>query len=478
MTRTHLAIVSNRLPFHAEVGPDGEGTLQRQAGGLATALHTLLEKRGGMWIGWSGDVSPERAELLARLCRSLPYRLVPITLPPEDVALYYQGFSNRTLWPLFHDFPGLTTFDPAMWASYLRTNQRFAEATLTNLKSCDTVWVHDFHLFPLGQHLRKARSDAVLGLFQHIPFPQHEIFRKLPWRTEILKAMLAYDLVGFQTRRDLGNFIDCVRLLIPRTRARELRGGRFALSAGRGAATIAGAFPIGIDFASYDGLARERRVQQKAAQLRRLYPGRKIILGIDRLDYSKGIPQRLRAFERMLDLHPEMLRKVTLLQLAVPSRADVLEYQRLRDEIDGLVGRINGRLSQAGWVPIHYLYRSLPMDDLVAFYHTCDVALVTPLKDGMNLVCQEFCAASFDGHGVLVLSEFAGAAELLGDGALLVNPYDVEGLGVALVRALRMPMREQRSRMHAMRRLLRQRTIHRWAEVFLRELESRRAARA
>lgn len=466
-------VVSNRLPFKAVPDPDGNLTLERTSGGLATALHALLAQSGGEWIGWSGGADDAVAAHLAKLCEGLPYRLQPLTLEPEEALLFYNGFSNRTLWPLFHDFPSLAAYDARMWEAYVRTNARFAAAAAPRLAPGDVLWIHDYHLFLFARMLAQRPAGTRIGHFNHIPFPQRDLFRRLPWRREILEGILAYDLVGFQSRRDLHNFVECVVDLVPHATVAGVQADRVTLAAGLRQRCRAGVFPIGIDFALFDRLARQERVQRLARRLRLLYPGRKIVLGIDRLDYSKGLPNRLRAFEILLERRPALRSKVTLIQIAVPSRAEVQEYQRLRAEIDGLIGRINGRFTQAGWVPIHYLYRSISQEELVAFYHTSDVGLVTPLKDGMNLVAKEFCAASHDGRGALILSEFAGAAEeLAARGALVVNPHDIQALAATIHRALAMGEREQRARMTRLREAVRRGDVQTWARTFLSELNA------
>lgn len=468
-----IVVVSNRLPF--KVVPDAEGNpnLARSEGGLATALHTLMVKCKGQWIGWSGSEEEETGLQLDRLCRRLPYGVRSVGLTPEEISLSYHGFSNSTLWPLFHDFPGLTTFRQKMWEEYVRVNDKFAEAARPLLAPGDLIWVQDYQLLLFARQLGKRPPRSRIGHFLHIPFPQRDLFRRLPWHREILRAILQHDLAGFQTHRDLGNFLECLRYSLPQAMISDAGDGAATVAVGDGVSCRAGVFPIGIDFAFYDRLARARQVQKIARRLRRLYPGRKVILGVDRLDYSKGIPHKLRAFERLLELNPRLRGKVTLIQLAVPSRVEVFEYERLRVEIDGLVGRINGRFTQAGWVPIHYLYRAISQEELTAFYHTSDVALITPLKDGMNLVAKEFCAASYDGHGVLILSEFAGAEEALGRaGALIVNPHHIPALAAAIRKALTMSEREQASRMASLRAEARKNDVHAWGRSFLDELAS------
>jgi trehalose 6-phosphate synthase len=461
-----LIVVSNRLPFAAAKGEGGRWTVEPGSGGLVTALRPVLQDRGGCWIGWTGATSEElqaAPDLFAS--RHFGYDLVPVPLSQEEKDGFYFGFSNEVVWPLFHDLTWLCRFDPAYWTSYESVNRKFAEETARHADAEDFVWVHDYHLMSVARELRGLGVTSRLAFFLHIPFPHPDIFLKLPWRLQVLRALLEYDVVGFQTSRDRRNFFECVRLLLPQADV----SGKGTLAGVRlpSREVRVGSFPISIDFADFARRGTEAAVVEKARSLRRDEGDRTIILGVDRLDYTKGIPDKLRAFRELLRRYPEHTGRVTLFQIVVPSREDIPRYRDYKVAIDRLVGEINGQFTRSGWVPIHYLYRSLEGRRLAAYYLAADVALVTPLKDGMNLVCKEYCASRRSEDGVLILSEFAGAAAELDGGALLVNPYDVEGVAASLDRALKMDAREQRTRMRRLRRVVREHDIFHWVDAFL-----------
>jgi trehalose 6-phosphate synthase/phosphatase len=452
-----LVVVSNRLPVTVQRNKGGI-ELQHSTGGLVSALDPVLSRCGGRWIGWPG-VRLEEGEELSR--PGDPYQIVPVQLSSNEVTRYYHGFSNRTLWPLFHCFPERTRYDRRNWEVYEEVNERFATAAAQASGDAEMIWIQDYQLMRTPLHLRRQLEDARIGFFLHIPFPPYDVFRLLPWSRELLQGLLAADVVGFHVQGYAQNFLTCCeRVLAARV---DERSGLVE----HGERTVqVGAFPLGIDFAHYE------RMAQKAP---RGVPGpERIVLGVDRLDYTKGIPERLRAFERLLELHPEHREHVTLLQLTVPSRFLVAEYQELKREIDELVGRINGRFATSSWSPIRYLYRSVQQERLVALYRDADVALVTPLRDGMNLVAKEFVAAQVDEPGVLVLSRLAGAAETMRE-AIPVNPYNTDGVALALHRALTMDETERRTRMDALRRRERERDLDRWLASFLLVVREARA---
>ncbi|MGE5232851.1 MAG: alpha,alpha-trehalose-phosphate synthase (UDP-forming) [Acidobacteriota bacterium] len=461
-----LIVVSNRLPVTLERGAEGGWVCQAGAGGLVTALEPVLARRGGVWVGWSGLVDEEERESAAALStagQGFELRSVPLTAAERD--LYYLGFSNEVLWPLFHDLQTRCTFEPAYWQAYRSANRKFAEVVADLARPGDFVWVQDYHLIPVAWELRSLGVELPSAFFLHIPFPPLDIFAKLPWRRELLEFLLAYDLVGFQVRRDRRNFTTCLATLLPEARLgrraaiREIRW--------RERTVRAGAFPISVDARAIGAAARRPEVAERAAALRADLGGVQIVLGVDRLDYTKGVPFKLAAFGELFRRHPELLRRITLLQILAPSRAEIPQYQQARLEVEQLVGQINGQLGEPGWVPIHYLHRTIPHDELLAYYRAADVCLATPLKDGMNLVAKEYCAARVDREGVLVLSEFAGAARQLGKAALLVNPYDVVGLADTLARAFHMQPAERRSRMAKLRRGIRKHDIFWWVDAVL-----------
>jgi trehalose 6-phosphate synthase len=463
----NLIVVSNRLPFVLARQESGDWTLEPGSGGLVAALRPVLQDRGGTWIGWSGttDEAQRAAGAFEEAERRFGYRLVSVPLSEAERKGFYLGFSNQVVWPLFHDLPSLCNFDPAFWAVYQAVNRRFAEITAELAQPGDLVWVHDYHLMTMARDLREIGTTARLGFFLHTPFPPLDVFLKLPWRFQILNALLEYDLLGFQTVRDRRNFLQCVRLLL---REGEATGkGMVQTIRARGRELRVGALPISIDYAALDRLARDPAVVEKARLLRENEGGRRIILGADRLDYTKGIPHKLEAFRDLLRRYPELRMEVTLVQIAVPSREDIPRYRENKIAVERLVGEINGEFTRSGWVPIHYIHRNMDRARLSAYYRCADVALVTPLKDGMNLVAKEYCASKPEENGVLVLSEFAGAAAQMRSGALLVNPFDREAVADAMALALRLKPGERRARMRRLRRSVKDADILWWVDAFL-----------
>lgn len=442
--------------------------LKPGSGGLVSALAPVLSHRGGLWIGWPGlplEPGGSWEAVLSAGYRERGYELVPVLLSDEEVKKFYEGFSNAILWPLFHDLLGQCNFDPSFWYSYLEVNERFAASVIEHSRDEDFIWVQDYQLIHVAEQARRRRETARIGFFLHIPFPPLDILLKLPWRGEILKALLAYDLLGFQTPRDSRNFLTCIENLLPEV---EIRNGGPITEVRLGSRAVkVGAFPIGIDFKSWADAAGSEEVARRIVELRGRMGPREIIVGIDRLDYTKGLIERLKAFRNALQRYPELREQAILFQVVVPSREGVPEYQALKGEIEQLVGEINGEFSTAGWVPVHYQYKSLTRRDLISLYRMARICFVTSIKDGMNLVAKEFCATQVDGYGVLVLSEFAGAAAQLQEGALLVNPHDIEGMADALKEALDMPEEERRSRMERMREILREQDIFWWVDYYL-----------
>ncbi|MHC4470966.1 MAG: alpha,alpha-trehalose-phosphate synthase (UDP-forming) [Planctomycetota bacterium] len=458
-------MVSNRLPVRLVV-EDGQPIAKPATGGLVTALDPVLRQVAGLWIGWDGGEDPGTSRAaLHRSAREFPYALKPVTLDPELIDLYYLGFSNETLWPLFHDLLDRTRFRTETWEAYQRANRFFADAVIEATGPGDAVWVHDYHLALVAREVRK-RGDRQLMWFLHIPFPQLDMLARLPWRWELMEALLDYDLLGFQTRRDLLNFLACVRTIVPSAQITGAGGAAVRTIRHKGRELKVGWFPISIDFRGFDADARTPEIANVASRIHTNLPTGTHVLGIDRLDYTKGIPERLAAFERFLEKHPEHRGKVTLVQVAVPSRGEVIEYQQLRAELEREVGRINGRYTRMGWAPILYTHHSLPRPELLGYYRACEVALITPLKDGMNLVAKEYCASSVDNDGVLILSEFAGAAAQLFGPALIVNPHDTEQVADTLHRAVSMDPGERAARMQRLRRQVRQHDIRRWVLEF------------
>ncbi|GAB4193566.1 MAG: trehalose-6-phosphate synthase [Roseiflexaceae bacterium] len=468
MTRpsnSRLIVVSNRLPVVLAREPDGRWQARASSGGLVTALAPVLRARGGLWVGWTGVVSEELAgDDLPALGDDPGYTLVPVPMSARERDHFYLGFSNEIIWPLFHDLQSHCVFSPDYWSAYEAVNRTFAEQVAVEARPGDTIWVHDYHLMQTGQELRALEVTNQLCFFLHIPFPPPDIFFKLPWREQVLRALLAYDLVGFQTERDRQNFVGCVQTLFGDLPVRQEETSATVQVAGR--MVRLGSFPIGIDDASFAQAAAEPEVTAMVGTIRAALPNAKVILGVDRLDYTKGIIERLEAFRNTLERYPELHERVTLFQVVVPSRIDIPGYANLKMRIERLIGEINGQFTRLGWVPVQYVFRSLERNELLAFYRTADIALVTPLKDGMNLVAKEYCACSIE-DGVLILSEFAGAADQLGQGALLVNPYDIEGVAGAIARACSMPEAERQERMRTLRRQVRQFDVFWWVDTLL-----------
>ena len=460
-----LINVSNRLPVEIKFRA-GHPRLNPSAGGLASALDSLWRHHHGLWIGWAGAVDSETATtLLQKAARGRPYGFRPVSLSQQEISKFYSGFANQIVWPLFHDMPSRCDFDPEFWEFYQRVNRKFAQVTAENCTSKDFIWAHDYHLMLMGRYLREANCPARVGFFLHIPFPAPDIFEKLPWRKQILKSLLHYNLLGFQTDRDRFNFLSCLERIVPEaTWAREESHCVVSLESRR---VRVATFPISIAFEEFSGHAASKEVEAAASQLRHELTNNFIVLGVDRMDYTKGIPERLKAFRILLRRFPELRHRVTLLQVVVPSREEIPNYKELRREVELLVSQINGEFTDAGWVPIHYMHRNLTRKQLLAYYRGADIALITSLKDGMNLVAKEFCAAQVDERGVVVISEFAGATAEMQHGALVVNPNDLAGIAEAIHRACVMPVEEKRSRMRLLRDIIRTYSVQLWAEAFL-----------
>lgn len=470
-SKGRLIAISNRLPIVLVKTRSG-WMVKPGSGGLVTALAPVLRNRGGIWIGWCGcSNGGEIDDILKVAHRHAGYSLHSVALSEEDIRDYYYGFSNEIIWPLFHDLQTRCTFKPQYWHSYCDVNMKFADVVARYSTEQDYLWVHDYHLMLLAHALKEKGVRRKIAFFLHIPFPTTDIFMKLPWRLQVLNALLEYDLIGFQTQRDRRHFIRCLKLLGQDMRIRG-RGGVVNVIIGERQVRV-GAFPISIDYKHFVERASSREVADAAWYLHEALPDRQVILGIDRLDYTKGIPERLEAFRNALRNFPELQEKVTLVQVVVPSREEVAAYQVLKAEIERLVGEINGEFTRSGWVPIHYLYRSLDQTELLAYYRLAEIGLITPLKDGMNLVAKEYCACNLEENGVLILSEFAGAAAQLHRGAIMVNPYDVEGVSSALHMAFSMNHAERKARMKKLRRRVRNRDIFWWVNNFLKAFLSK-----
>ncbi|MBB3344161.1 alpha,alpha-trehalose-phosphate synthase (UDP-forming) [Luteimonas sp. RC10] len=455
---SRLVVVSNRVAL-----PDSD-----QNGGLATALDAALKEAGGLWFGWSGKVARAHSGEVHRATHeNIDY--LTIDLSREDYEGYYNGFSNRTLWPLLHFRLDLVDYNALTQAAYRGVNALFAEKLAKEIRDDDIVWVHDYHLLPLAQELRRRGVRARIGFFLHVPFPSADIVAGLPHHEKTFGALAAYDLVGFQTERDLERFQDYIRLF---------RGGSVAtrgtLRDHDGRSFQADAFPIGIDASAIASLAANAARNPAVRRMQASLTGRALAIGVDRLDYSKGLPERFRAFERVLDKHTDLRGQLTYLQIAPVSRGGVASYRALRRELEQYAGHINGAHADPDWTPVRYVNRTYPHATLAGFYRLARIGLVTPLRDGMNLVAKEYVASQDpEDPGALVLSIFAGAAREL-DGALLINPFDSDGVADAIAAALKMPLDERRERWQSMMQRISSYDIHAWRRDFLDRLQQTR----
>jgi trehalose 6-phosphate synthase len=449
-----FVVVASRLPVDRTEGPDGEAEWRPSPGGLVSALEPVMREAGGVWIGWSGDAGPAPGPFEVN-----GLALVGIGLSPEQVRDYYEGFCNATLWPLYHDVIAPPEFHRRWWDAYVTVNRSFAQAAVAQAAPGATVWVHDYQLQLVPQMVREQRHDLRIGFFNHIPFPGYEIFAQLPWRRQVVNGLLGADLVGFQRRADATNFLRaCRRSAGLITRGPAIRVGDREVRAA--------AFPISIDAEGLEQIAREETVRKRSAEIRlALGEPDTVLLGVDRLDYTKGIPVRLRAYGELLR-EGRLGPRVVLVQVASPSRERVGAYRALRDGVEQAVSRINGEDAEVGSTPVHYLHQSYPREEMAALYLAADVMLVTSLRDGMNLVAKEYVACRYDESGALVLSEFTGAADEL-TGAFLVNPHDIDGLKDAIVRAATITPAEARRRMRLMRKRVREHDVAYWARNFL-----------
>ncbi|MDN5796435.1 MAG: trehalose-6-phosphate synthase [Intrasporangium sp.] len=458
-----LVIAANRLPVDQVVTDSGEAEWRRSPGGLVTAMDSVMRDQPGAWVGWAG----EPGEPPARFDQG-GVHLVPVGLSEDEVHLYYEGFSNGTLWPIYHDVIVAAAFHRDWWAAYQRVNLRFAQAVADVAAPGARVWVQDYQLQLAPAYVRALRPDVRIGWFNHIPFPPVELFAQLPWRGQLLDGLLGADFLGFQRQADAQNFVRACRQLIHA----ETRGGTVAVHDGSGRRVRAAAIPISIDFKGLEALARQPSVTARVAEIRESLGNPKVLmLGVDRLDYTKGIRHRLKAYQELLaegQLGPP---DVTLVQVATPSRERVAAYRQLREDVEQRVGRINGDLGVMGFPAVHYLHHSYPREEMAALFRAADIMLVTPLRDGMNLVAKEYVTCRFDLGGALVLSEFTGAWHELHQ-AFACNPHDIEGLKQTILRAINTPAPDKRRIMRALRRRVADHDVQRWASRFLAALDA------
>ncbi|HDS06173.1 MAG TPA: bifunctional alpha,alpha-trehalose-phosphate synthase (UDP-forming)/trehalose-phosphatase [Bacteroides sp.] len=464
-----LLIVSNRLPVSVAQSKDGI-KVTPSVGGLATGMKSIYKNMESTWIGWPGidrstlsgkDEARVTEQLEEEHCRAL-------YIDKKDMDAYYYGFSNKTIWPLFHYFPQYTVYDRDYWETYRKVNRMFADKIMEMIKKDDHIWIHDYHLLLLPNMIKEAHPETTIGFFNHIPFPSYELFRLLPWREEILAGMLGADLIGFHSYDYQRHFSSCVRRLF----GYDYELNQFNL--GHRIIRV-DSFPMGIDYEKYSSAAgkikkhgghKKPKLQEDIERFHQLISGRKLILSIDRMDYSKGIPNRLHAFRRFLEKYPDYHGKVSLVMLTVPSRSKVDQYRLLKREVDELVGKINGTYGDLNWTPVWYFYRSMSFENLILLYHYADIGLITPLRDGMNLVAKEFIATKTAGTGVLILSEMAGSAKEMSE-AILINPNNREEMAEAIRAAIEMPVKEQKERNQQIQKRLKRYTVQKWAREFM-----------
>lgn len=450
-----IYIISNRLPVTV-TRQEGAFTIKPSAGGVATGLGSIYRTYGARWVGWPGIAvnkgdSDKKVEI-ERILKSQD--CMPVFLTRHDVDHYYRGFSNNTIWPLFHYFQHYTEFNESYWHVYEKVNRRFCEMLLKTAEPDAMIFIQDYHLMLLPGMIRKELPDASIGFFLHIPFPSYELFRMLPWRESILKGLLGSDLIGFHTHEYSRHFLNSVLRIIG---CDHYMG---QISYGK-RLVRADAFPMGIDYEKFSSSIDTPQVKKEIRRIKKEIKSEKIILSIDRLDFSKGIPLRLDAFDRFLASHPESRGKITLVLVAVPSRSNIASYVALKKQINEQVGEINGRYATINWMPIRYLYSYLPFQTLLALYHVCDIAMITPVRDGMNLMAKEYLATKVDGRGILILSEFAGASKELGE-AIIINPHDMRSFVEAIEQALKMTRKEQLKRVRRMQERLKRYDIQKW----------------
>lgn len=468
-------IVSNRLPLQLQISEEGEVTATPSVGGLATGMKTVHKDSNGIWIGWSGVADEELTPAISKRVNQAVKneQCVAVPLNKQDLDNYYFGFSNRTLWPLFHYFLEYTEFDNSYWESYVEVNKKFAEVVISEAKEGDTIWIHDYQLLLLPALVKEKLPSISIGFFLHIPFPSYEIFRTFPVRKEILEGMLGADLLGFHTYDYERHFLSSIkRILRLEVNFNEITYQDRIIKVD--------SFPMGIDYKKFENAAQQHtkqseieksEIQKRLDQHLQTEKDVKMILSIDRMDYTKGIPNRIRAFEYFLRKYPQFQEKIRLIMLAVPSRSEVPQYQLLKKETDELVGRVNGEFSTVSWTPIWYFYRTMPFDNLIDLYTSSHVALITPVRDGMNLVAKEYIATRTHQDGVLVLSEMTGASKEL-DEALLINPYNFSEIADAIKQAIEMPKKEQKRRMMNLQKRVSRYSVEKWAEEFMNSLKN------
>jgi len=460
-----IIVVSNRVPYNV-IKSNENIKYKKSVGGLVTALDPIMSKRGGLWIGWGSQAAINHSLGIKANVRYKSkdegYGLKFVNLTKNETWGHYHGFSNRTLWPLFHGFIFQSHFNNKYWKYYLSVNRKFASEVLEEISGNELIWIQDYHLTLLPNLLREKNKDLKLLFFLHIPFPNYEIFRVLPRDKQILKGMLGCNLIGFQTKTDACNFLTCCKEILNLNVDFE----RCEVIVGERSVSVKN-FPISIDFKKFNNLSQNKDAGKFLKSIKKINSDIKLIISVERLDYTKGIKEKLLSIERFFEKYPKYKRKVIFIQICVPSRTKIREYISLKKEVDELVGRINGRFAEETWSPVIYIYKVIPQTKLISFYKASDICLVIPLRDGMNLVAKEYVSCKSEGNGVLILSEFAGAAEEMKKDSIMVNPYDSEEVADSINLALKMPVEERKKKIFALRKIVKDKDIFNWAGNFL-----------
>lgn len=461
-----IIVTSNRIPCSLSMDSDGNIKYKKGIGGLVTALDPILSKNGGLWIGWDGQTGGKTPKIkkvcITDECGKISYSVECVHLTKKEIRNYYHGFSNRSIWPLFHGFIFQSYFNSDYWKTYVSVNKKFSSIILKKITRDNLIWIHDYHLTLLPGILKESRPELKILFFLHIPFPNYEIFRVLPWNKQILKGLLGCNLLGFQTRGDRINFLVCCRELLKV----KVDFKKSCIFYGDRTVNVKN-FPISIDFERFNNLAKRKSADRYLNNIKKRDGNIKLIISVERLDYTKGIKERIYAIGRFFEKYPAYRKKVIFLQISVPSRTKIKEYIALKKEIDELVGRINGKFADELWNPIHYIYKAIPQPKLAGLYKAADICLVTPLRDGMNLIAKEYVSCKLEGNGVLILSKFAGAADEMGKYAIMVNPYDIEEVADSIHTALNLRWNTRKKMIDNLRKIVRENDVFRWADNFL-----------
>ncbi len=461
-----IIIVSNRIPCSLSLGDSGAVKYKKGIGGLVTALDPILRKNGGIWIGWDGQTTDKFTGIkqicITDECGKTRYSVECVHLNEKEIKNYYHGFSNRSIWPLFHGFIFQSHFDSEYWKTYVSVNKKFCNKILKESTRDSLIWIHDYHLTLLPDMLKQANPELKILFFLHIPFPSYETFRVLPWSKKILNGLLGCDLLGFQTKNDRINFLSCCKEIL---NAKTDFKKNIVFHKKR--IINVKNFPISVDFEKFNEMSKRKSSGKFLKNIKKIDNNIKIIMSVERLDYTKGIKERILSIERFFTKYPSHRKKVIFIQISVPSRTKIKEYILLKREIDELVGRINGKFADELWSPIHYLYKAIPQTDLAGYYRAADICLVTPLRDGMNLIAKEYVSSKSEEDGVLILSKFAGAAEEMGKYAIMVNPYDIDEVADSINTALNLHNSTRKKMISNLRKIVKENNVFDWAENFL-----------